>query len=74
MSNTSIQPVEPIAIQPLLASMKNHNDQQPKNSLPINTEGSIQDNAEKAAMPNVTLYNAHGILTRNKPNTLIAYA
>ena len=63
-----------IAIQPLIAAMQSNNDRLPSNSLPVNTEGTIQENAEKAATPEVTLYNAHGIVNRNKPNALIAYA
>ena len=69
-----IQVSDSIAIQPLLAAMQTNNDRLPSNSLPVNTEGTIQENAEKAATPEVTLYNAHGVVYRNKPNALIAYA
>lgn len=74
MTITPTQAVETVAIQPLLASMKSNNDQYPENSLPTNTNGTIQENAEKAAIPEITLYNAHGVLTKSKPNALIAYA
>jgi hypothetical protein len=63
-----------IALQPLIAAMQTNNNKLPSNSLPVNTEGTIQENAEKAAIPEVTLYNAYGVLNRNKPNALIAYA
>lgn len=63
-----------IAIQPLIAAMQSSNDKLPSNSLPVDVHGTIQENAEKAAVPEVTLYNAHGIVNRNKPNSLIAYA
>ena len=63
-----------VAIQPLIAAMQSNNNRLPSNSLPVNTEGTIQENAEKAATPEVTLYNANGLVNRNKPNALIAYA
>lgn len=73
-TTSTTQVSDSIAIQPLIAAMQTSNNKLPKNSLPINTEGTIQENAEKAAVPEVTLYNAHGIVNRNKPNALIAYA
>ena len=63
-----------IALQPLIAAMQSNNDTLPQNSLPTNTEGTIQENADKASSLDVTLYNAYGVLSRNKPNALIAYA
>ena len=63
-----------IAIQPLIAAMQFNNNRLPSNSLPTNTEGTVQENADKAATPEVTLYNAHGVVSRNKPNSLVAYA
>jgi hypothetical protein len=73
-TTSTTQVSDSIAIKPLLAAMQFGNDKLPNNSLPIDTDGTIQENAEKAAVPEVTLYNAHGIVSRNKPNTLIAYA
>lgn len=73
----TIQPLETItsvAVTPLMQAMHAGNDQLPSNSLPTNTQGTVQENAEKQAKPAVTLYNAHGILTKDKPNTLLAYA
>ena len=73
MSLNAIEPVAPsIQVTPLLATMLAHNDQRPKNNLPVDTQGTIQENAKP--MPEVTLYNAHGILSKNKPNSLMAYA
>ena len=63
-----------IALQPLIASMQSNNNSLPRNSLPVNTEGTIQENADKTSSLDVTLYNAYGVLSRNKPNALIAYA
>ena len=60
------------AVTPLLQAMLAKNDSLPKNSLPVNTQGTIQENADEAALPSVTLYNAHGILRNSNPNTLIA--
>lgn len=73
MSLNAIEPTAPtIQVTPLLASMLAHNDQRPNNDLPVDTQGTIQENAKP--MPEVTLYNAHGILTKSKPNSLVAYA
>lgn len=64
----------PQQITPLLEAMTLANDQMPNNSLPADTNGTVQENAEQAAHPPVTLYNAHGILVKSKPNSLIAIA
>jgi len=61
-------------IQPLMAALKSQSDQLPKNSLPTDYMGSIQQNAEQAANPKLTIYNTHGIVTPSSPNSLIAYA
>lgn len=52
--------------------MLEQTDQLPKDALPVDTQGTIQENAH--LMPPVTLYNAHGILTKSNPNSLVAYA
>jgi hypothetical protein len=65
---------QPEIIQPLLASMRTQNDHLPKNDLPVDDLGTIQQNAETAAKPKLTLYNAHGIINKEKPNSLLAYA
>jgi hypothetical protein len=54
--------------------MKASNDQLPKNDLPVDTNGTIQQNAEAAAHPKLTIYNAHGIITSDKPNTILVHA
>lgn len=59
-------------LQPLMAALKSQSDQMPKNSLPSDILGTIQENVQ--SVPNVTLYNAHGLLDAKKPNSLIAYA
>jgi len=59
-------------LQPLMAAMKSQTDHLPKNDLPVDTMGTIQENAHN--MPAVTLYNAHGILSKTSPNSLIGYA
>lgn len=61
-----------IQIQPLMAAMKNSNDDLPKNSLPIDSLGTAQSNTH--LLPPVTLYNSHGILNKTNPNSLLAYA
>lgn len=67
---TSVNQYE--TLQPLIASMKASNDHLPKNTLPVDIHGTIQENAH--SLPAVTLYNAHGILEKTHPNSLIAYA
>jgi hypothetical protein len=59
-------------LQPLIAAMKTQTDKLPKTSLPTETEGTIQENTR--SLPQVTLYNAHGILDSKSPNTLLGYA
>ena len=61
-----------IELPPILRSMSLNNDKRPKNSLPIDTHGTVQSNTK--SLPEVTLYNAHGLLTKTKPNTLLGIA
>jgi hypothetical protein len=75
-----MNPIEPIKavssyieLAPIIEAMRSNNDRRPKNSLPINTEGTIQSNNNKV-YKDVTLYNAHGILTKTKPNSLLGMA
>jgi len=64
-----------IELSPLIAAMHASNNHFASNSLPTNTEGTVQQNAEQQAHPKMSLYNSHGILVNNKdPNSLIAYA
>lgn len=76
MQTNTIEPVKQTnnytQITPVMEAMRTNNDRRPSNSLPIDTQGTIQQNAEDVAP--VTLYNAHGILTKTNPNSLLGYA
>lgn len=61
-----------LELTPVMEAMRSSNDKRPKNSLPQNTEGTIQSNAK--SIPEVTLYNAHGVLRKTNPNSLLGYA
>jgi len=61
-----------IQIAPVMEAMRTNNDRRPANSFPVDTQGTIQQNAH--AVPPVTLYNAHGILNKTNPNSLLGYA
>lgn len=62
-----------VELQPLMAAIKAQSDHSPKNSLPEDTEGNIIENKLHAVKP-LTIYNSHGIVTPDSPNSLIAYA
>jgi hypothetical protein len=77
MQNTTItEPVKQTAsyiqIAPVMEAIRLANDKRPKSSLPSETEGTVQENAPN--IPPVTLYNAHGIVRKENPNSLIGYA
>jgi len=76
MQTNLTQPVTKVTnyleIAPVMNAMKTANDKMPKNSLPQDVMGTIQENAHN--IPPVTLYNSHGILTKTEPNTLLGYA
>ena len=57
-----------LELTPVMESIRSNNDKRPKNSLPEDTEGTIQSNAKN--IPEVTLYNAHGVLSKTNPNRL----
>jgi hypothetical protein len=61
-----------LQVTPIMESMRSNNDKRPTNSLPTETQGTIQENAH-SFLP-VTLYNAHGILKKTDANSLIGYA
>ena len=61
-----------LQIAPVMNAMKTANDKMPKNNLPTDSFGTIQENAKN--IPPVTLYNSHGLLTKTEPNTLLGYA
>jgi hypothetical protein len=75
-TNNTVQPVKQVSeylqLAPVMEAIRTNNDRRPSNSLPIDTQGTIQQNAQ--AVPPVTLYNAHGILSKTAPNTLLGYA
>jgi hypothetical protein len=62
-----------IQLPPILQSMSANNDKRAKNSLPIDSHGTVQSNNDNS-LPQITLYNAHGILKNPNPNALIGYA
>ena len=59
---------------PILQALHKSTETKPSNSLPTNTEGTIQENFSQSEFFTKSIYNAHGIVTPNSPNTLIAYA
>lgn len=77
MQNTTInEPVKQtsdyLQVTPVMEAMRSANDKRPSNSLPTNTEGTIQENAHN--FPPVTLYNSHGLLKKTNANSLLGYA
>ena len=66
------QTTDYLRITPIMEAMRSNNDKRPTNSLPKDTYGTIQENAK--SIPPVTLYNAHGILKKTNPNSLIGFA
>lgn len=77
MQTQPLQPVKQTAeylqLTPILEAIRTNNDKRPSNSFPVNTNGTIQQNNGKS-LPPVTLYNAHGIVRKENPNSLVAYA
>ena len=77
MPNQPVQPVKQTAeylqLAPILEAIRTNNDKRPSNSLPVNTNGTVQQNNGKS-LPPVTLYNAHGIVRKENPNSLLGYA
>ena len=61
-----------LQVTPVMEAMRSANDQRPSNSLPTQTEGTIQENAHN--FPPVSLYNSHGLLKKTNPNSLLGYA
>jgi hypothetical protein len=67
------QTAEYLQLPPILEAIRTNNDKRPSNSLPTNTNGTVQENNSKS-LPPVTLYNAHGIVRKENPNSLLGYA
>ena len=61
-----------LQVTPVMEAMRSSNDKRPSNSLPEDTQGTIQENAHN--IPPVTLYNSHGILKKTDSNSLLGYA
>jgi hypothetical protein len=58
---------------PILEGLRSSIDRMPNTSLPTEVPGTVQANT--SPLPPVSLYNAHGILVKDKsPNSLISYA
>ena len=77
MQNTTIaEPVKQVAdylqVTPVMEAMRSSNDKRPTNSLPSDTQGTIQENTHNFVP--VTLYNSHGILKKTDSNSLLGYA
>jgi hypothetical protein len=67
------QTAEYLQLAPVLQAIRTGNDKRPSNSLPVDTNGTTQQNNGNL-LPPVTLYNAHGIVRKENPNSLIAFA
>ena len=59
---------------PILEALHKSLETKPTNSLPTNTNGTIQESFSHNDSFAKSIYNAHGIVTPNTPNTLIAHA
>ena len=66
------QTTDYLQVTPVMEAMRSSNDKRPSNSLPEDTQGTIQENAHN--FPPVTLYNSHGILKKTDSNSLLGYA
>ena len=66
------QTAEYLQVTPIMEAMRSNNEKKPTNSLPEDTQGTIQENAHN--FPPVTLYNSHGILRKTDANSLLGYA
>ena len=64
--------IDSIYMTPILAALKQANTIIENPTNPIQSYGTIQENFGSSPKP--TIYNAHGIVTPNSPNTLIARA
>lgn len=61
-----------VALMPLMASLKTSFNTLMKSVFPIDTEGPIISN-QLHSVKSPTIYNSHGIVTPDNPNSLIAY-
>ena len=66
------QTTDYLQVTPVMEAMRSSNDKRPSNSLPKDTQGTIQENTHN--IPPVSLYNSHGILKKTNANSLLGYA
>lgn len=62
--------IDSIYLTPILDALKKSMQMTSPQNNPVQSYGTIQQNFGSTSSP--TLYNAHGIVTPNNPNTLIA--
>jgi hypothetical protein len=79
LSYTSMHPITPVSnvashsyLPPLMEALKINNNMHPKNSLPIDSNGSIQDTAEKRNKD--VVYDSYGKITIIPKKILIGRA
>lgn len=72
----SIAPINPVTpssgITPLIKTIINSNDNLPKNTLPIDSNGTVLQNAQKSV--NDVIYNNYGKILKDYQKNLIGYA
>ncbi len=72
----SIAPVNSVTpssgITPLIKTIIDSNDSLPKNTLPIDSNGTVLQNAQKSV--NDVIYNNYGKILKDYQNNLIGYA
>lgn len=65
-----VMQIDSIYLRPILETLKSANTVIDKPTNPIDSYGTIQENFGSPTP--TTIYNAHGIITPENPNTLIA--
>jgi hypothetical protein len=72
----SIAPINSVTpssgITPLIKTIIDSNDNLPKNTLPINSNGTVLENAKKSV--NDVVYNNYGKILKDYQKNLIGYA
>jgi hypothetical protein len=71
-----ISPINTVAghsmLQPLMEALKINNNLKPANSLPINTNGTLQQNAKKSIHD--VIYDSYGRIRITPEKILLGYA
>lgn len=71
-----VSPINTVAghsmLQPLMEALKINNNLKPANSLPINTNGTLQQNAKKSI--NDVTYDSYGRIRITPAKVLLGYA